>query len=121
MPQLLLKLKQVPEDEYLQVVEILQTHNIEHYETNAGFWGLGMAAIWLNDTAQYDQACELLNEYYKARQNSAREEYQQAKADGTLRTLWSTFQRQPGYFVLYVAIIVGLIALTVSPFLALVP
>ncbi|OUR69473.1 hypothetical protein A9Q73_02185 [Bermanella sp. 47_1433_sub80_T6] len=121
MPELLLKLKQVPEDEYHQVVEILDTHNIEYYETNAGFWGLGMAAIWLNDSAQYTQACELLNDYYKARQLSAREDYQQAKADGTLRTLWSTFQRQPGYFVLYVAIIVGLIALTISPFLALVP
>ncbi|MEY8204039.1 MAG: DUF6164 family protein [Bermanella sp.] len=120
MPRLLLKLKQVPEDEYQQVVELLEAHNIEYYETNAGFWGLGMAAIWLHDDAHHARACELLNDYYAARQQSAREAYQQAKADGSVRTLWSTFQRQPGYFILYVAIIVGLIALTISPFLAFI-
>ncbi len=116
MPELFLKLKQVPEDEYHDVVDFLEENSIEYYETNAGFWGLGMAGIWLSNSEQYNKAHELLFYYQKARQVSAQEEYQQSKEDGNQRTLWSTFKLQPGYFVLYLVIIVGLVAVTVSPF-----
>ncbi len=120
MPELLLKLKHVPEDEYHDVIDILDSENLEYYETNAGFWGLGLAGVWLRDKDQYDQAVQLLDVYYQTRQQSAQEEYRLSKEQGTQRTLWSTFMEQPGYFVLYLSIIVGLLALTISPFLALI-
>jgi hypothetical protein len=120
MPELLLKLKNVPEDEYHDVIDILESNNIEYYETNAGFWGLGLAGVWLRERAEYDQAVQLLDVYYQTRQQSAQEEYRLSKEQGTQRTLWSTFMGQPGYFILYLSIIVGLLALTISPFLALI-
>ncbi len=119
MPELLLKLKQVPEDEHQDVLDLLIEHNIEHYETNAGFWGLGMAGIWLSDKDQYIQAKDLLAQYQATRQQKAQQEYEKAKEEGTQRTLLSTFKNQPGFFILYLVVIVALILITISPFLAL--
>jgi len=119
MPTLLLKLKHVPEDEHAEICELLESNQIAYYETNVGFWGVGMAGIWLNDSDQLDQAQSLLQKYMEQRQVKAREAYEQAIADGTARTLFSTFRQQPVMFILYVIIIGFVIGLTTLPFLGL--
>lgn len=119
MAALLLRLKNVPEDEYHDVCALLQQHEIAFYETNVGFWGVGMAAIWLQDENQLDQAHTILNEYMQTRQASVQAEYEKAKLQGQARTLMSTFMQQPVTFVLYVAAIVGILALSLLPFLGL--
>ena len=120
MPELLLKLKQVPEDEHEEILALLDEHNVEYYETTAGFWGIGLQGLWLRDTQRLAEVKTLLNEYQLARQVRVREEYQKTCEEGRQRTLWSTFSQQPLMFVLYLLLVVGLITITVSPFLALV-
>lgn len=119
MPTLLLKLKNVPDDEHLEVCELLEENEIPYYETNVGFWGIGMAAIWLYDDAQLAAAHELLNSYTQQRQVVAKEAYEQAVKSGELRTLFGTFKQQPFMFLLYMIALVGIAALSVFPFLGM--
>ncbi|NVK38081.1 MAG: hypothetical protein HWE18_09170 [Gammaproteobacteria bacterium] len=119
MAALLLRLKNVPEDEYQDVCALLEKHDIAFYETNVGFWGVGMAAIWLQDKDQLAQAHDILNEYMQTRQASVQAEYEKAKQLGQVRTLLSTFLQQPITFVLYVAAILGILTLSLLPFLGL--
>jgi hypothetical protein len=119
MPTLLLKLKNVPEDEYTEICELLEQNQISHYETNVGFWGIGMAAIWLRDPEQLTAAHELLNEYTKSRQVAAKQAYEQALQSGQARTLLNTFQQQPLIFILYCLGLFVIIALSTLPFLGM--
>lgn len=118
MGTLLLRLKNVPEDEYYEVCHLLAEHEIEYYETTAGFWGVGMAAIWLSDGSQLNKAHDLLNEYMHNRQQKMKAELESARQQGQVRTLVSTFHQQPVTFVLYLLALVGILALSVMPFLS---
>ncbi len=120
MPELLLNLKNVPEDEYQEVCELLQENDIHYYQTHKGFWGLGTEAIWLKNGGQLVEAKTLLHHYMVARQEQAKASHQQEREQGNERTLFSTFKDQPMMFVLYTLAIFVLVVLTVSPFLALV-
>ncbi|EAT11944.1 hypothetical protein HF888_11200 [Bermanella marisrubri] len=119
MAQLLLKLRNVPEDEYLEVCQLLNDNDIPFYETNVGFWGIGVAAIWLNRDDDLPQAQQLLSEYMEQRQRQAQADYQAAIESGTQRTWWSTFSQQPFMFILYILIIGFILGLTIMPFLSL--
>lgn len=119
MATLLLKLRHVPEDEHQEVCDLLESNNIAYYETNTGFWGVGMAAIWLQDKSQLQQAEGLLNEYMQQRQVKVRQEFEQAKQAGQIRTLYSTFAGQPVTFILYILALLAILALTILPFLGL--
>jgi len=119
MPTLLLKLKNVPDDEHEEICVLLEENQIAYYETTVGFWGVGMAGIWLRDEGQLEQAQSLLQTYMQQRQVSARENYEQALSEGTARTLFSTFKQQPVTFVLYLLAIGIVAALTTLPFLGL--
>ena len=119
MPTLLLKLKNVPEDEYVDICELLDQNDIGYYETNVGFWGIGMSAIWLQDGSQLGLSHKLLNDYMQQRQVKAKAVYEQALQEGEARTLYSTFKQQPLMFVLYLLAVVLILGLTVMPFLKL--
>jgi hypothetical protein len=116
MPTLLLKLKNVPDDEHTEVCELLEEKQIDYYETNVGFWGIGMAAIWLRDPDQLDESYALLNEYTKNRQVAAQQAYEEALETGQARTIWNTFKQQPGMFVLYCLALFIILGLSILPF-----
>ncbi|MFT6153778.1 MAG: hypothetical protein ACJAYK_002403 [Crocinitomicaceae bacterium] len=119
MPTLLLKLKNVPDDEHIEICELLEQNQISYYETNVGFWGIGMAAIWLRDPNQLNASHELLNEYMKNRQVAARHAYEEALQSGQVRTLLNTFQQQPLMFILYCLGLVVIVGLSTLPFLSM--
>ena len=119
MPTLLLKLRNVPEDEYEEVCALLNEHDIHFYETKVGFWGIGMAGLWLRDNQQLAQAQQLLAEYMTKRQVRAKEAYEESIREGTNRTLLSTFKQQPVTFLLYLLALVVVLGLTIWPFLGL--
>lgn len=120
MGTLLLRLKNVPEDEYEEVCHLLEEHDVSFYETKAGFWGVGMAAIWLSDDSQLSHAQSLLNDYTQARQKRMQAQHEQALKDGEARTLASTFSQQPLTFTLYLLAMIAILALSVLPFLGFV-
>lgn len=119
MPTLLLKLRNVPEDEYEDVCALLTEHDIYFYETKVGFWGIGMAGLWLRDNQQLAQAQQLLAEYMTKRQVQAKEAYEESIREGTNRTLLSTFKQQPVTFLLYLLALIVVLGLTIWPFLGL--
>ncbi|MDX1464786.1 MAG: DUF6164 family protein, partial [Halomonas sp.] len=63
MAKLLFHLGNVPDEEAEAVRRLLDEHAIATYETRAGFWGLGVAAIWLRDEAQRERARALIDAY----------------------------------------------------------
>ncbi len=67
MAILLFSLRDVPDDENFEIKELLDTHEINYYETSAGNWGVSMPALWLRDKDQLEKAQKLLSEYHTQR------------------------------------------------------
>ena len=49
MATLVFRLRNVPEDEAQAVRTVLDTNNIDWYETTAGNWGIAMPGLWINN------------------------------------------------------------------------
>ncbi|QCF26983.1 DUF6164 family protein [Hydrocarboniclastica marina] len=119
MPELLFKLRNVPDDEAQEVRAILDEHGIRYYETSEGNWKIAVPALWLADTSQLAQARELVAAYQAARFRRAREEHEQAIIEGKAPTLWSLVRRNPWRALLYVAGVAVILYLSVMPFIGL--
>ena len=120
MAQLLCKLHQVPEEEAEEVRQLLVENAIATYETQAGFWGLGVAAIWLVDTRQLSAAKALLANYQDqrlARQQALSAE-QLARGERPAN-LWQRLMRQPIRVLLAFLAVAFVLGLSILPFVAL--
>jgi len=76
MARLLLNLRNVPEDEHLEVRELLESHDIAYYETEPSRWMISFGAIWLQDEDREDEALSLLADYQEQRQARERNRYE---------------------------------------------
>ncbi|MFO7592587.1 MAG: DUF6164 family protein [Pseudomonadota bacterium] len=119
MARLLFKLNGVPEDEAQDIRELLDENRIDYYETSAGRWGISLAAIWLKDESQLQQAVELIDRYQQERYRLAREEYERLKAAGKLESLVDRFRGDPIRFLLYIVAILVVLYLSSLPFILL--
>lgn len=115
MAKLLFNLHQVPGDEALEVRQLLTDHSIAFYETSAGFFGTGSAALWLSDDAQWEEARELISTYQTTRTATARAEYQQHQP-----TLLEKFKQHPIKLLAGVVLIGVVLFISIVPFLELV-
>ena len=115
----LLKLRNVPDDELLEIYTLLDEHEIAYYETGAGNWGISMPALWLNNDEQVSQAKTLLAEYSEQRRLKVREEYEALKTAGKARTFFDIAKENPFKFILYLLVIGVLVYFTLMPFIAL--
>lgn len=120
MGQLLFKLNQVPEDEAQEVRELLAEHDFATYETHAGFWGLGVSAIWLNDKNQLPEAKALLADYQARRLEQQRALREEREAAGEQSTLWQRAAAAPLRFIAMVVAIGVILALSILPFVGLI-
>jgi len=111
MAELLFKLTHVPVDEALQVRQLLQSQDIDYYETDAGTWGVGIAAIWLPDNQQLEQAKKLIEQYQ-------RERCEAAQAEPCQHSLWDSFLRAPLRFILAISFVTAILYLSIAPFFA---
>ena len=116
MPELLFKLRNVPEDEADEVRALLNDNSIRYYETDEGSWKIAVPAIWLPDASQLQQARNLLAEYQSARLQQARARREQEIAAGTAPTLWTMIRRNPVRFLLYLGGAGVIIYLSLMPF-----
>jgi hypothetical protein len=62
-----------PEEEIAGIRELLQNHELDFYETSAGNWGLGSAALWITDEENYEVARRHIDEFQRDWQLQARE------------------------------------------------
>lgn len=119
MARLLFKLSNVPDDEAQDIRDLLKTHDIYFYETNAGFWRVGLDAIWLPDLSQEDQARELILAYQRERTESQRKNFAELVEQGKVLSMWQHFCAQPIRFIGSMIAIIFVASLTLIPFLML--
>lgn len=117
MPELLFKLRNVPDDETEEIRELLNEHSIDFYETNAGSWGISMPGIWLNDDAQLKEAQLLIEAYQRERTTTARVTYEQLKQDGRHQTVFSKVMENPLRFLMLLFAVLFILYVSLSPFL----
>jgi hypothetical protein len=117
MSALLFRLNDVPADEAAEVRELLTAHGFDFYETEAGRWGISVAALWLRDEERLQEAHRLIDDYQAARQARVQAEYEALKREGRHETLTARFLRDPLRFLFYVAAIAAILYLSLLPFL----
>lgn len=116
MSRLLIKLRDVPDDEIQEIRHLLREHRIDFYETEAGPWGISAPAIWVNDEHQYDRAKALMDNYQENRFREKRAEYEKLRRARQHRTFLQNLLENPLRVILY-SLIAGLIVyFTISPF-----
>ncbi len=112
MARLLCRLANMPLDEKLEVLNVLDEHGIHYFETHAGFWGVGVAAIWLSDPSQYLQAQKLFDDYQQTRLVLMHDH-----ADHDSLTIWLHFLRAPMRFLVSVIALLAILCLSIYPFM----
>lgn len=116
MAKLLFKLAQVPDDEAQEIRELLTREAIRFYETDAGFFRVGLDAIWLADAEQEARARELLLAYQQERNQRQQENYARLVEAGEAPNVWQHFCAQPLRFIALVVAIIFVASLTLLPF-----
>lgn len=116
MAKLLFKLAQVPDDEAQEIRELLTREAIRFYETDAGFFRVGLDAIWLADAEQEERARELLLAYQQERNQRQQENYARLVEAGEAPNAWQLFCAQPLRFIALVVAIIFVASLTLLPF-----
>lgn len=119
MPKLLFNLHGVPDDEIQDVRELCEKHNFSVYETEAGRWGIGLAAIWLDDELQLEEAKATLEVYQQARYQNAQEERAKLQDLSFAQGLYVKFKQDPNQFALTLLGMAAVLGLTLYPFLNL--
>jgi len=118
MPILLFRLNNVPADEAHDVRALLDANHIDYYETDAGRWGISLAAIWLrDDDERLDDARQLIDTYQQQRSSQARAEYDALNRTGRQETFLQRLIAHPTQLLLYLLAIVVIVYLTLVPFL----
>ena len=119
MPVRLYSLRYVPDDEALELRELLEEHGIDFYETQASNWGISAGAFWLRSEEQLDQAKQLIEDYQQQRAKVARENYETLKREGRQITFVDNFRQKPLQLILYIAAILFILYVSLKPFLTI--
>jgi len=117
MPELLFKLRNVPDDEAEEVRQLLCDHEIDFYETHAGGWGISMPGIWLHDDHQLKEAKSALEDYQRERTERMRLRYEELKREGRHQTAIDRIVENPVRFILLTAALLIILYISLSPFL----
>lgn len=116
MAVLLFRLSNVPDYEAQDLRELLQANDIYFYETDSGFWRMGVDALWLPDNSQEAQARQLVSEYQHQREQDQKKNYAQLVAEGTQITFWDNLKLNPFRVIFALAAIVFILFITLFPF-----
>ena len=119
MAVLIFKLRNVPDDEADDIRELLADHQLDYYETDAGNWGISSPGIWLKHNDDKEQAQSLISAYQQERAQQQRSAYQQRKNRGEHKTLWQAFKENPLRFVVFILLAIGVVYVSIKPFLSL--
>ncbi len=117
MSSLLVNLRGVPEDEAEEIRQLLAEHAIDFFETPPGNWGISMPAIWVTSEADRQKAEPLLAEYQQQRYRAARAAWEQARKAQRPSLFQPAWWRALPLKLLYLALIAGILYLSVKPFL----
>jgi len=116
MARLLFRLANVPADEAEDIRTLLTEHEIGFYETDAGFWRVGLDAIWLLDNQREQDARALIAKYQRERSASHRNNCVQLEATGQAPGFGQMLLQQPLRVLGVVIAIVFVLGLSLIPF-----
>ena len=119
MATLLIRTNGCEADEVEDIYQLLDAHNIDFYQTDAGRWGFSVAGFWLHDSTQLQQAQRLLADYQQQRYQRVHEEYETLRQSGQADSFLRRIAREPLMILIYILMILGILYLTISPFLQL--
>jgi len=117
MRTLLFNLQQVDEDEANEVRQLLHDNGIRFYETEAGRWRIGLAAIWLPDHSQKEEAECLLEDYQQQRYSDFAQQREALKQQSLLAGMQERFYSQPMKFVAAISGIALVLSISILPFI----
>lgn len=120
MPVKIFSLKNVPDDELEEIRDLLTESRVDFYETPGGNWGISMPAIWVKDDSQSEQAKLLIDQYQIRRRIRVREEYAKLKKEGKHQGIIEKIISDPLRSVIYILIALGLIYVSIKPFITFV-
>lgn len=116
MAVLLFRLNQVPEDEADDVRQLLEESRIDCYESSAGFFRLGVAAIWLKDNDDLPRARELIDDYQAQRAETMRADYQSRVSAGEENSFLQESLQHPFRLIGSIGLLVLVLAIIMLPF-----
>jgi hypothetical protein len=117
MARLIFDLRDVPDDESVDVRALLEEAGIAFYETSPSVLGIFAGGLWVADETIAAAAKSLIAEYQQARSVRVRAEVAAAVRDGSAPSAWQSIRREP-VKVLVLLLAAGLIAaITVLPFI----
>lgn len=119
MAVLLFRLAQVPDDEASDVRSLLAENDIHFYETDAGFFRVGVEAIWLPTGDQEAEARALILAYQQQRAASQRASFIQLAEAGSIPSYWQRFSEAPVRMIATYLAVLFVAGLTLIPFLML--
>jgi len=119
MPRLLLKLRDVPDDEIEDVTALMEDHSIPIYRTPPGPFGITAGGLWLRDPEDESSARSLLDEYQAQRQARARAELARARDEGRADSVWSLVRRNPLRTLVHLILAIFILMVFFAPLLEL--
>lgn len=120
MARLLLNFRHVPDDEAEEVRQMLDSAEIEFYETPPNRWGISVGGIWVRHEDDMPRARSLMADYQRQRQARALAEREARRREGREESLWHRLREQP---VRVVASLLGaglIVYLMLLPFLGMI-
>lgn len=114
MAKLLFSLRNVPEDEAAEVRALLDRHDFDWYETEAGLLGMSSPALWLREAADHPRARALLDGYQQQRQLQARADARQREQRGEAESFIGLLRTRPGFILPRLLAIVVILAFTLT-------
>ena len=100
----LISLRLAPPDEIAEILDMLETNNIDHYFIPEGSFGVSAATIWLPDNKQIVFAKKMLAEYQAQRAIASQNKYKEQKLLGQQNTWLGNFMHQPVVSILYILV-----------------
>lgn len=116
MAVLLFRLNNVPDDEAQDVRQLLHDHDIHFYETDAGFWRVGVDAIWLPDQSAEETARALIKRYQEQRTLDQQQEYAQRESSGETVSLGQKILAHPIRFLGVLIAVAFILGVSIAPF-----
>ncbi len=115
MPKRLMNLRNVPDDEAMEVRALLDEHGIAYYETPPGAWGISGGGIWLHEADEHPRASQLLKAYQTDRAERVRAEFEKRRQRGEVEGFWDHARRNPLKVVVFVLLSAGILMIFAAP------
>ena len=112
MAKMVFALKNVPEDEIHTIKALLDSAQLDYYETSAGRWQISVAGLWVRDNADVVRARALIAEDQQQRYLTY-----QPQRPAFWPSLWSHLQQNPVEFGFTLLALMFVLGLSLGPFL----